>query len=93
MRILFILVMGFSIFKSDDTGIKKECYNIIRKYNIIVNLKSINGWKRVCGNDKIELYTKPVVGKYAKYKLCECIISTSNEKTDRSIEIFKLNVK
>lgn len=63
-----------------------ECKELVREYNLDIKLKTYNGWKRVCNNDKLYLYTSIKPNAIDTFTICNCFIES---EIDRNIESFK----
>lgn len=68
-----ILTIIFSIFLNGDNN----CNALFNKYNIDVNIHSNIGWRRVCNNGLLYLYTnKAISGNDVNYMCNNCFIDT-----------------
>ena len=64
-----------------------NCIKIIKKTKIDPNIKSINGWNRVCRNGNIKYFLDNECHKYIK-NICKCFKKElENSNRDRSIKI------
>lgn len=87
-KMVFIFLL-LTIISFGNPAIKDlpECKNIIRDYNLDLKLKTYNGWKRVCNNDKLYLYTNRFPEPLDKLIICQCF---SESEIDRNIETFRV---
>lgn len=91
MVIILMLVISLNILTAneilDKYNHKVKCNILYKKYNIDINTKSYKGWKRVCNNNKLFLYSNRNFIPYIDQRtICNCFIS--HYKT-RNVEVLK----
>jgi hypothetical protein len=69
----------------------KECVKTLNELCIDPTIKSFRGWRRVCNNNKIVLYTcdGDGVNKIILDKACECLTTDETMTGINSFFIFK----
>ena len=84
-RILLTLLIVHTVVIPSSTLVSKRpipsCKQLFVHYSIREELKSYKGWKRVCLNDKIQLYTKLRISPIDKAIMCNCF-SVNNKARD-----------
>jgi len=91
MVIVFLIVINLRVISTSEVlGIYKYtsvCDSLYGKYNIDINTKSYKGWKRVCNNHKLFLYSnKNFINTVDENRICDCF--TNHNKT-RNVENLK----
>lgn len=78
---VFISLIYVDLFGSE----RAYCDKLFEHYRIREELKSYNGWSRVCKNNKLNLYTEVDIDKETEVILCSCFVP---KKIDRSVNYF-----
>lgn len=76
MKVIFVLFLTISVGSSKTL----PCRDLLRLNNIDPKVKSYRGWRRVCNNDKLFLYTKHKLTKEDKNALCSCFVDSSKNR-------------
>jgi len=80
--IVIVVLLNINVLIADTPC--GDCVTIVKHFDLDVTIKNTSGWKRVCNNGKIKLYTsKKLVGSDLT-DLCECI--TKEQFRSRAIE-------
>ena len=85
-------VLGYD-FNCDKKN-KMVCINLLNNLCIDPNIKTVKGWKRVCHNGKIMLYTcddnHKIINKKELKEACDCLTFTKQSDIElNSFYIYK----
>ncbi len=84
---LYIFTINIPTLYARSEKIRYECKILFTRYHVDNTTKSYKGWMRVCGNNKLHLYTKQkYIDSVDKINICNCF--KNNYKT-RDVEVIR----
>ena len=60
------------------------CERLMTKYRINYEIKTDRGWKRVCNNKKLQVYTKLYIEQVDYDSICNCV-KTKTDNNSRAL--------
>ncbi len=61
------------------------CTDVMFTYGIDYNIKRSKGWRRVCNNNKIHLYSNITLDKESVDFICRCVKKSKTKTSSRAI--------